>query len=364
MVSKKIILAWIFSIVVTLVVTLFLAVPVSYHTGVLAEQSGDTPESGVTSYIKQIYDSLVSLGHGSDGAGAWGDWGDFWNRIRSAGEWEPDGTASSDDVVAGETFYGDSRTEMTGTLSLIGDVLPGDVLLGKTFYGNSFVLQTGTLALTGNATVSDVASGKTFYSDSLSQLTGTAQLAQDYELQALVEWDDYENPDYQGEESTWTNTLPLAGGEEVWQDERTGLYWSHVLSTSTTNIFPDQDHSACPFFDGSTESERLAARYGYDGLTGACGNAINACGQLSLDADGDTVDETEWYLPTQKELQQAYLDGMYNQTSSSFTTTNLFWSSSEVSHSSTYAWSVGLVIGDTYSTSKTNEGAVRCVARD
>ena len=99
--SKKIILAWMLSLVVTLIV----AFPLGVKTGVLAEQSGDTPESGVTSYIKQIYDSLVSLGHGSDSAGAWGDWGEFWNRIRSAGEWEPDGTAEADDVKAGETYF-------------------------------------------------------------------------------------------------------------------------------------------------------------------------------------------------------------------------------------------------------------------
>lgn len=358
--NKKIL----FSVLVTFLTTMFVVFPLGVKTGVLAEQSGDTPESGVTSYIKQVYDSLVSLGHGSDSAGGWGDWGAFWNRIKSAGEWEPDGTAVSEDVVFGETFYGDGRTEVTGTLALTGDAVAGDVVSGKTFYRDSLTELTGTLALTGDATVSDVASGKTFYSNSLSQLTGTAQLAQDFELQALVEWDDYENPDYQGEESTWTNTLPLAGGEEVWQDERTGLYWSHVLSTSTTNIFPDQDHSACPFFDGSTEVERLAARYGYDGLTGACGNAINACGQLLLDADGDTVDETAWYLPTQKELQQAYLDGMYNQAGSVFTTTGFFWSSSEVSYSSTLAWHVALYYGNTRGYNKTDVRAVRCVARD
>lgn len=280
---------------------------------VFAEQSGGSPESGAVSRIKAIYDSLVILGHGSESAGVWGDWGNMWNRIRSAGEWTPDGTATSDDVVAGETFYGSSRTKVTGT----------------------------------------------------------AQLAQDLELQALVEWDDYEGPggsgdaseDYMGEEATWTNTLPLAGGEEVWKDERTGLYWSHYIG-DYSNVFPDQDHSTCPFFDGSTEAEKLAARYGYDGLTGACGNAINVCGSLELDADGDGVDETNWYLPTQKELQQAYLDGIFNQAGSSFTTTNYFWSSSEVSDNSDRAWSVALGYGRTSASLKALDGALRCVVRD
>ena len=304
--NKKTIL----TIVVTFMVTVLISVPI---TAVFAEQSGSTPESGVTSRIRQVYDALVDLAYGDEGSGGWGDFGAMWNRIYSACAWTPDGTATSEDVLAGETFYGSSRT----------------------------------------------------------QVTGTAQLAQDFELQALVEWDDYEGPegsgdaaeDYMGEESTWTNTLPLSGGEEVWKAERSGLYWSHYLE-DYTNVFPNQDHSTCSFFDGSTEAEKLAARYEYDGITGACGNAINACGSLELDADGDGVDETNWYLPSQKELMQAYMDGIFNQAGSVFTTTNSFWSSSEVSYYPTGAWLVFLFNGLTGYNSKTNTYAVRCVARD
>jgi len=305
--NKKTIL----TIVVTFMVTVLISVPI---TAVFAEQSGSTPESGVTSRIRQVYDALVDLAYGDEGSGGWGDFGAMWNRIYSAAVWTPSGTATSEDVVAGETFYGSSRT----------------------------------------------------------QLTGTAQLAQDFELQALVEWDDYEGPDgsgdatedYIGEESMWTNTLPLSGGEEVWKDERTGLYWSHVLSTSTTNVFPNQDHSTCPFFGGTTDAEKIAARKTYDGLTPACGDAINACGALQLDRNNDGTIETDWYLPTQKELMQGYIDGIWNQTNPAFTTTNFFWSSSEVSYGPTRAWGVGLYRGYTYGVDKTSTYAVRCVARD
>jgi hypothetical protein len=83
---------------------------------VLAEKpTGDTPESGATSYIKATYDSIVALGHGSVAAGAWGDWGSYWNRIRSAAEWVPSGDAEVTDVVSGKTYYKDSRSETTGT---------------------------------------------------------------------------------------------------------------------------------------------------------------------------------------------------------------------------------------------------------
>ena len=55
-----------------------------------AEQNDSSPESGSTSRIKATYDSLVTLTHGSESSGSWGDWGSMWNRIRSAGEWVPD----------------------------------------------------------------------------------------------------------------------------------------------------------------------------------------------------------------------------------------------------------------------------------
>lgn len=87
---------------------------------VLAEQSGSSPESGVTSYFKATYDSIVALSHGSVAAGAWGDWGAYWNRIRSAAEWVPSGDAAVTDVVSGKTFYKDSRTKATGTKLVVG----------------------------------------------------------------------------------------------------------------------------------------------------------------------------------------------------------------------------------------------------
>jgi len=85
-------------------------------TIVKAETSGGSPESGATSRIKTIYDHLKDdLSYGSDAAGAWGDWGAYWNRIRSASEWVPAGDAEVTDVKNGSTFYNTTRTEQTGT---------------------------------------------------------------------------------------------------------------------------------------------------------------------------------------------------------------------------------------------------------
>jgi len=76
----------IFTILTTFIIAGMIFVPM---TVVLAEQSGSTPESGATSRIKTLYDSLVVEDKGVDSAGSWGDWGMMWNRIYSATEYTP-----------------------------------------------------------------------------------------------------------------------------------------------------------------------------------------------------------------------------------------------------------------------------------
>ena len=84
---------------------------------------GTTPESGADSRIKKTYDGLVTLGFGSESAGSWGDWGAYWNRIRSSAEWTPStATATEAKVVSGYTFYaGSDRTLKTGTAGVPGE---------------------------------------------------------------------------------------------------------------------------------------------------------------------------------------------------------------------------------------------------
>lgn len=190
-----------------------------------------------------------------------------------------------------------------------------------------------------------------------NRIRSSAGSAVDYQSQSLAEYDDYKYSDEHGagesdgEESVWNNTAP-----NVWKDERTGLYWS-ATQGQFTNSF-NANHSLCPFF---AENPRGSS---YDGSDADCGNAINACAVLSLDADGDGVDETDWYLPSQKELQQAYLDGIYNQAGHPFTGTSFFWSSTELSGSTSNAWLVALHDGNTRNVNKSTSYVVRCVRRD
>jgi len=79
---------------------------------VFAEQSGSTPESGVTSRILSLYNDLSGLTFGSDSDTP--DWGTYWNRIKTAAKWVPSGTAVEADVASGKTFYNTTRGAKTG----------------------------------------------------------------------------------------------------------------------------------------------------------------------------------------------------------------------------------------------------------
>lgn len=242
----------------------------TFQHAVFAEQSGSSPESGATSRIKTIYNSLVALSHGSESAGGWGDWGTYWNRIRSAAEWVP----------------------------------------------------------SGNATEADVASGKTFYKDSRVQQTGTASLAPDWSTFSQQILEDAAAGDTTTEEASWTNTAGTAS-TGVWKDNRTGLFWSAVIGS----------------YNWSTAS--------------------TTCDSLSLNATGDSSPETNWYLPTQKELMMAYIDGIYNQTNTTFTTSSSNWANTTSTINNNYADTVELSEGQvSIYTAKGSSVNTRCVRRD
>ena len=267
-----------------------------------AEQMGSSPDTGgAQSVIMRAYNALVSKGanYGSSSSPDWtANQGTYWNRIIYSATWEPDGTATEQEVLSGKTFYSglNNRTIRTGTVASFGP---------------------------------------------------------DFSLEQYVQYDDYSGSDYTGEESTWTNTNALSGSE-VWYDTRTGLYWARSEPATKTNSFTI---STCDFYTSTP-------RGSYNGSDADCGNAINACGTLSLASTQGESADTDWYLPSQKELDGAYIDGIYNKAGNPFTTTSFFWSSTEYSGGSTYAWYERLNYGNATSTSKTLSNAVRCVRRD
>ncbi|MBW6441930.1 DUF1566 domain-containing protein, partial [Patescibacteria group bacterium] len=128
---------------------------------------------------------------------------------------------------------------------------------------------------------------------------------------------------------------------------------------SYTNSFSAISSGSCPFFDSIPRSS-----YTSSNTSPACGDAINACATLSLASQEGQSADTDWYLPSQKEFNTAYSNGIYNQAGSTFTTTSFFWSSTERSSGSTSAWYVHLRSGYANFNFKTTSYAVRCVRRD
>ncbi len=355
--------------------------------------------------VRGIYGKLVELGYTQDLTDD--DIQLVVEKIQEASNWIPQGTVTSNDVIEGKTFYNKSRDLQTGTyvpeeFDFLGNASQSDVLEGKQFYSNTKELLTGTLKIPvvssttyrGDALVTDVMSGKKFYSNSGTLLTGTWTFLGDAAVDQVLEgkkfysnsgtlltgtytpptpidfsnmqystYDDYAGgdylgwggtltDDYQGEESEWSN---MSVGEDIaWRDERTGVYWSAHQGTMS-NIFT---MASCDYFTSIPRSS-------YDGSDSDCGLAINYCATL------DFAGRTDWYLPSQKELMQAYIDGIYNQagideaSAAAFVTDNYYWSSSEVSSYSGSAWSVYLADGYAYSYYKTyTDYGVRCVSRD
>ena len=300
-----------------IIVTILISLSINFHLAFLkytkAEQMGSSPDSGgAQSVIMRAYNTLVSKGanYGSSSSpDETGNYGTYWNRIIYSATWEPDGTATEQDVLSTKTFYSglNNRTIKTGTVS-------------------SFSI--------------------------------------DYSKQSLIAYDDhrsYYGTDYQEEESTWVNTNS-SSGNEVWYDTRTGLYWARSQPTTLTNSFSSPSTGVCDFFNTGTYPTR--GSYPTSGTDPACGDAINACAVLSLASTEGQSANTDWYLPSLKELANAYLNGIYNQTSSQFTPNSASWSSTEHATDSSRAYLLYLTSGNDNGITKTSGLTVRCIRRD
>lgn len=80
---------------------------------VRAETRPGGPDNGLTSRLKSLSDTLAGLGYGSTTNTP--DWGAMWNRVSTAAQFTPSGNSGAADVRSGKTFYGGSRTQLTGT---------------------------------------------------------------------------------------------------------------------------------------------------------------------------------------------------------------------------------------------------------
>jgi hypothetical protein len=313
-----------------------------------AEQTGSSPESGATSYLKSLYATLQTAGYGSDTNTP--NWGTYWNRIVTAAEWVPSGTATANTVNSGSTFYSTSRTLSTG-------IYPNPTNCPNQVWDAN----EGAATQTTNCSLT--------WTTNPSPVTG--------------------------------DDNPSSGGN---MDPRTGETWSKDLYnnagtlafSSTTNSAFSWDGSL--IFTVTSANATAGATYTNNGQTFTVVTTIAAGTSLNMTATGSpsgtsgtltkasgTGDSTisytaipagansaalgsktaaqlcssmgnGWRLPTQNELMQAYTDGSHwNLTQ----IVAYFWSATQ--YSATAAWPVGLFNGFTYNNTKSTNDQIRCI---
>jgi hypothetical protein len=78
-----------------------------------AESYPSGSDNGSTSLILGLSNTLSTDGYGSTTNTP--NYGSLWNRIITSAEWTPSGNATASEVLSGNTFYSNSRTQSTGT---------------------------------------------------------------------------------------------------------------------------------------------------------------------------------------------------------------------------------------------------------
>lgn len=305
---------------------------------VQAEQVGSSPESGVDSRIKQAYDFLVGKGanYGDAANADWTEnWGTMWNRIMAAASWVPSGDAAASEVVAGKTYYTGNRELKTGTLELgtyaAGGMLQGHATQRYQYDNNGYGTWTEVVA-TGGTPASVTANGSTVTLES-------TRVMQD-DRTGLI-WTDSSNGGVHNN-FTWVagdDPVNPTGNSCNFNAAGDANEWCNVSNFSTPDYYNPANNT----------------QPGDQAKTGV--SASEFC--LNLAADDGSGVQTDWRVPTQRELMTAYLDGSEENLPNAART---FWSSSEHVYNKTVAWRVNLHDGYANYTTKTNTGHyVRCV---
>ncbi len=156
--------------------------------------------------------------------------------------------------------------------------------------------------------------------------------------------DDYNNalgPPADRYAGTWT---PCTAGNDYCgtddpgadaKDESTGLLWSLPCNEVGCTSFSD--------------SAPLTYTWNNSGINNNSRTASELCS-----------DHPGWYLPNQKQLMQAYIDGAWDNLDT-IGTLFIYWSSTTVSNLPTSAWRVEFFYGRTNYTAKTGTSNIRCV---
>ena len=129
------------------------------------------------------------------------------------------------------------------------------------------------------------------------------------------------------------------------KDDSTGLIWSLLCNGAGCDSFSDTTPMTYSW-DNSAANNWSTAQNATSTASGLCTNGDHG--------------KTGWFLPHQKQLMQAYIDGSYGNLEASGVS-RYYWSATTKSDTATSAWLTNLSNGSTNYSAKTNATYVRCV---
>jgi hypothetical protein len=176
--------------------------------------------------------------------------------------------------------------------------------------------------------------GKTGFLDFYNNMANTAIFDRVSSPGSVVGLDIYDTiDDYNGDGLTFPTQFPAG------LSPATGANWTYL---GTEGHYKDEITNLTWYKD--------------DGTVRTWEEAISYCEGLTTDVRSD------WHLPTEKELLQAYINGIWSQKDNLTIPLPQHWSASSVSYADA-GWIVYLDCGYTYNDFKTAQLAVICVAR-
>lgn len=166
-----------------------------------------------------------------------------------------------------------------------------------------------------------------------------------------------ESNDYCG---TDTNNNQVNDSGANAKDLATGLVWSYPLKDAGGATFDTAPADLTGCDTGNCAYWNTDTTYSW--------NSSNANNDTDL-PEGDTIkltaqelcsQHTGWFLPHQKQLMQAYIDGSYGNLEP-IGVDRFYWSATTVSSNAGDAWSVNLSYGSTSNNFKNSYYSVRCI---
>jgi len=137
------------------------------------------------------------------------------------------------------------------------------------------------------------------------------------------------------------------------KDLNTGIIWSYPLkNTEGVNSFDVSAPDLTGCETGNCAYRNTDTYYSWD-ISNTNNNSKTASGLCQEQGEN-------WYLPHQKQLMQAYIDGAYGNLES-IGVVRFYWSATADSGSEAGAWRVGLSDGFTNSSNKNDDSIIRCV---